>query len=161
MADNPKRQEANVKFAMPYFQNRKFMTFTDSAGTQTQLKSFGIREEDAYAYFKLRRQPAVLFTKRDDHYQLKECIVDLDRKSMPSQIVVALVEPKRTLAETMNYVRTRMAGAELKGGGKGLGSNDTMLVPDIAWRIGRIVCSQSCPWPEPRNHHAVLPGHNP
>ncbi|OHB67880.1 MAG: hypothetical protein A2V70_03340 [Planctomycetes bacterium RBG_13_63_9] len=123
--------EANVKFSLPYFQNREPMVFTDRAGNKTELSSFGIRPEDDYAYFELRRQPAILFETREE-FKLTECIVDLDRTSQPNQIILAFMEPKPTLAEMLATVEDKIDTARKK---EELGPNDVLLVPDMVWRI--------------------------
>ncbi|MCD6386688.1 hypothetical protein J7M23_13055 [Candidatus Sumerlaeota bacterium] len=127
--------EAKVKFSIPYFQNRKPLVFTDNAGNETELSSFGIRPEDEYAYFKLRKQPAVLFRIKEGRTRVKECVVDLDRTSKPSQIILALVEPKSTLAETLEYVEEKIVKTTISKEHSGLGPNDVLLVPDMVWRI--------------------------
>lgn len=125
--------ETNVRFRIPYFQNRKPLVFTDSKGNKTKLNSFGIRSEDDYAYFELRRQPAILFETRNKQYQLTECVIDLDHTSTPSQIVLALVERKSNLAETLASVERKIASVERQE--QGLGINDVLLVPDLFWHI--------------------------
>jgi hypothetical protein len=127
--------EANLKFTLPYFQNREPLVFTDLSGKKTKLSSFGIRPKDDYAYFKLRRQSAILYESRDDAYKLKECVLDLDRSSQPNQIVLALIEPKSTLAEIVKSVEQKIASPQRKRQTEGLGPNDVLLVPDIVWFI--------------------------
>jgi hypothetical protein len=127
--------EANVKFSIPYFQNREPLVFSDLAGNRTRLSSFGIRPEDDYAYFTLREQPAILFEVRDENYALTECAVDLDHTSKPNQIILALIEPKPSLVEMLESVEKKIAKAEKEEAHNGLGPNDVMLVPDIVWRI--------------------------
>lgn len=125
--------ESNVRFSIPYFQNRKALVFTDSKGNKTKLNSFGIRSEDDYAYFELRRQPAILFVTRNKEYQLTECVIDLDHTSEPSQIVLALVERKSNLAETLASVEKKIVSVGKQE--QGLGPNDVLLVPDLFWYI--------------------------
>lgn len=129
--------DANVTFAMPYFQNAEPLVFSNSTGRATRLSSFGIRPKDDYAYFKLRQQPLVLFatTGTNDHFTLDEFAVDLDARSTPSQIVLAVVKPMPTLHQTLAYVEGKINAAALKGKREGLGPNDVLLVPDIAWNI--------------------------
>ncbi len=126
--------EANVKFSLPYFQNREPMVFTDGAGKKTELSSFGIRYEDEYAYFELRQQPAILFEAWDEEYNLTECVVDLDHTSQPNQIILAFMEPKPSLAEMLAAVEDRISRKKEEGH-TGIGPNDVLLVPDMVWRI--------------------------
>ncbi len=129
--------EASLKFSIPYFQNRKPMVFSDSGGKKTELTSFGVGEEDAYAYFKLRRQPKVLFKTADKRNisRAAECVLDLDCNSQPNQIVLALMEPRASLAETLAAVEGKIASAKPVEHSGNLGPNDVLLVPDIVWRI--------------------------
>ena len=127
--------EANLKFTLPYFQNHEPLVFSDRAGKQTELSSFGIRPEDDYAYFELRKQPRVLFAATDDDFRLLECVVDLDHTSKPSQVILALVKKKPTLAELLESVKEKIAKAENEESQEGIGPNDVLLVPDIVWRI--------------------------
>ncbi len=125
--------EANVKFSIPYFQNRKPLVFTDRAGNKTELSSFGIRREDDYAYYELREQPAILFVARDEEFNLTECVIDLDTTSQPNQIILAMIEPGATLAETLAIVEDRIEAEKREI--DGAGPNDVLVVPDMVWRI--------------------------
>jgi hypothetical protein len=139
--------EANVTFTLPYFQNRKPLVFADSKGSKTEVNSFGIRQEDEYAYFALRRQPKILYASRDDDYRLQEFAVDLCLDSQPSQIVVARISPELTLSATLSKLEKRIAETaawadSLKRKHPHLtpyelrfGPNDVLLVPDVFWRI--------------------------
>ena len=129
--------EVSLKFSIPYFQNPKPLVFADSGGKKTELTSFGVSEEDDYAYFKLRGQPKVLFKTADKRNisRAAECVLDLDCNSQPNQIVLALTEPRASLAETLAAVEERVASAKPVEHSGNLGPNDVLLVPDIVWRI--------------------------
>ncbi len=131
--------QVSVKFKMPYFQSRKPMMFKDSSGTETAVSSFGIREEDDYAYRDLRTQTRVLYVDRYDetgNFRLKEFAVDLDQQSSPCQIVLAIVEPQATLEKTIKYTIEKI---ELYKNKKDsyyrLGSSGRLVVPDIVFDI--------------------------
>ena len=124
--------EANVSFELPYFQNREPFVFTDGTGHETMVNSFGIRPEDEYAYFNLRNQPAILYTKRDAHYELQEFGVDLCRNSEPSQIVLARTELRKTLMETISAFQEKIEPGQNH---EGLDANDVLLVPDLFWQV--------------------------
>lgn len=126
--------EANIRFRIRYFQNREPLVFMDSKGAKIKVNSFGVRREDDYAYFALREQPAILFEAINEHHQL-ECAIDLDRTSEPSQIVLALVERKRTLAETLASIEEKIVSPGGQEPDNGLGPNDVLLVPDFFWHI--------------------------
>lgn len=142
--------EATIHFPLPYFQNRKPLLFTDSSGKQSKLSSFGIREEDDYAYPELRAQVKVLFRGNDivgtvDHNIVRnnnyEFAVDLSRSSSPSEIVIARISHKQTLADAIAYVgqevtkRTESYNKDQYGYFTQIGTNDVLLVPDIFWQI--------------------------
>ena len=135
--------EANVEFSLPYFQNRKPLVFSDSNGNQTKISSFGIRQEDEYAYFKLRAQPRVLFRKGDVLDPDLEFAVDLCASSSPSQIVVSRIGREKSLAAALDRVEKEIADVEeLKKKDSDfaaylqrVGPNDVLLVPDLFWRI--------------------------
>ncbi|MEN8126171.1 MAG: hypothetical protein ABFR90_00025 [Planctomycetota bacterium] len=126
---------ANVRFKIPYFENDQELVFTDSSGNKTAITSFGIREEDDYAYYKLRRQMHVLFTEHNSDYQLTECAIDLCKKSSPNQIVLAMVEPKETLLETLSYIDEQIKKSPNDGHFHEFGLNDVLLVPNLFWKI--------------------------
>jgi hypothetical protein len=124
--------EANVSFKLPYFQNKEPLTFTGSDGSKMEINSFGIRAEDDLADYALRDQPAILFTKRNAEYELQEFVVDLCRDSEPSQIILACIEPQKTLMDTISNVQQKIEEAENH---EGLEENDVLLVPDLFWQL--------------------------
>ncbi len=131
--------QAQVKFTIPFFENREEFLFRDSEGRETSVTSFGIREEDDYAYPRLRRQVEVLFIFRDRStgfsQEPDEFIVDLCRDSAPNQIVLACVSPKETLAATLDDVREKITGSAARAFGGHIGPNDVVLVPNMQWEI--------------------------
>lgn len=126
---------ANVRFKLPYFENDNELLFTDSSGNKTAITSFGLREEDDYAYYKLRNQMHVLFANHDSDYKLTECAIDLCKDSSPSQVVIALVQPKETLLETLNYIDKQSQKAPSEKYSHEFGPNDVLLVPNLFWKI--------------------------
>jgi hypothetical protein len=135
--------EANVKFSLPYFQNRQPLVFTDSAGRRTAVASFGIRHEDVYAYHELRAQPQVLFRNGDSFKHNLEFAIDLCPDSKPNQIVVARINAEPTLAAALarveKEIRVMDQFEENRPGYtqylRRIGPNDTLLVPDMFWQI--------------------------
>jgi hypothetical protein len=124
--------EANISFGLPYFQSRTPFMFTDNSGNKTEVHSFGIRPEDDYAYFTLRNQPAVLYTEKDAQYQHQGFAVDLCRDSKPNQIVLACIEPRKSLAETIAFLEHKIKVSQNQ---EGLEANDVLLVPDLNWQL--------------------------
>jgi hypothetical protein len=121
----------DIPFKIPFFENDVPFEFKDSKGTTTKVASFGIRPKDEYAYYQLRSQVAVLGTVHDNsNYNLTEFAVDLDRNSNPYQIVLAVISPKSTLEEDVEYVKNMKP--EWK---RGIGPNDRLLVPNQNWEF--------------------------
>jgi hypothetical protein len=127
--------EASLKFAIPYFQSREPLIFTDFIGRQTEVNSFGIRKEDDYAYNELRHQPDILYLERNENYSPKEYIIDLDRTSEPIQIILALIEPQPTLQELIASLGEKIASEKVDTFDDYFGPRDILLIPDMTWRI--------------------------
>lgn len=133
--------EAGVRFAIPYFDSKQHVDFTDSTGAKVPIKTFGIRKQDDYAYYSLRHQAEVLFGK--DHGfpgGSSEFAVDVCKESPEIQIVVASVEPAGTLAGTLLKIdQLTMARPRDKTAHHDyyhdFGPNDTLLIPEMNWRI--------------------------
>jgi len=136
--------ESSIKFTLPYFQNNKPLEFSDFQGQKTKVRSFGIRPEDDYAYYKLRAQPRILFRKPwPDGEENLEFAIDLCAGSSPSQIVVARIKREATLAAAIRRVEKECAQYEAlkkKSPGRSdlferIGPNDVLLVPDLFWKV--------------------------
>ena len=121
-----------------YIQNDQPLVFTDRTGRETEVSSFGIRKKDECDLEKLRQQPKVLYRKRGTGPDNpSEFIVDLDGASQPNQIILALIEPKSTLAKTVVEAEKKTGDYSLDGENieGSLDIKDVLLVPDIAWNI--------------------------
>lgn len=135
--------EANVKFSLPYFQNRKPLEFTDSSGHKTRVASFGIRPEDDYAYYQLRNQPHILFRKGEPGDSDLEFAVDLCTNSSPSQIIVARIKREPSLQAALKRIEEEEdAIRQMKEKApdyarylEEIGPNDVLLVPDLFWQV--------------------------
>jgi hypothetical protein len=127
---------ASAKYDYPYFENDEPFMFRDSSGKETAVGSFGIREKDDYAYERLREQVQILYCPRPaiQRNQLYEFILDPCKTSQPYQIVLARIDPKPTLAETLADVRQKIEARTTRFGPK-LGPRDTLLVPNMAWKV--------------------------
>lgn len=126
---------ANVRFAIPYFENDKPLVFNDSRNQSTAITSFGIRKEDDYAYFKMRKQIKVLFFNHGSDFKLTEFALDLCKNSSPNQIILAVVEPKSTLMQTLSYVANKEKEHPKDKYFRRFGPNDSLLVPNIFFKI--------------------------
>lgn len=98
---------ANVPFKYPYRQVKKEFIFTDSNGVETNVGAFG-----AWGllskYKRMREQAEILYFQEDDNYEMKEFAVDLCRHSKPYQVVAAMVEPKDSLIQTLDYIQNQI-----------------------------------------------------
>jgi len=130
--------KAAAKFTTPYFDRSQGDVFTDSAGRGTRVRTFGLFETKGMAEVneRLAAQIDVLYSTRgDDPVNPKEFILDLCKTSKPNQVILAAVEPKETLAATLDYVRRMSAAGE---GGKDkttFSSEDVLAVPNLHWKI--------------------------
>jgi hypothetical protein len=130
---------ASAKFDYPFFENDETFLFVDSAGKQTAVGSFGIRRKDDYAYNRLRQQVQVLYCPQEalwSEQEIPEFILDPCKTSQPYQIVLARVDRKPTLAETLADVDQRIATQPAPDAFMSqLHPRDTLLVPNIVWRV--------------------------
>jgi hypothetical protein len=130
---------ASAKYDYPFFENDVPFLFKDSVGKQTAVGSFGIRKKDDYAYHQLRQQVQVLYCPRDSimsEKEIPEFILDPCKNSQPYQIVLARVDRKPTLADTLADIEQRIAAQP--GPDRYLSElhpRDTLLVPNIAWKV--------------------------
>jgi hypothetical protein len=124
----------SIKFRLPYFENDEPFPFIDSKGNKTNLSSFGIRQKDEFAYPELRRQVRILYAPNrgeTDPSQL-EFALELDRESAPYRLVLARCPRKAALADMLAHVQGRIGDGR---DARGLFPNDTVLVPNMNWRI--------------------------
>jgi hypothetical protein len=132
---------ANVPFRYPFRQVDSGLIFRDSRGARTAVEAFGLSETDESSYLKIREQVAVLYCRRSDkpnRWEFSEYVLDLCRHSRPYEVVVAVVESKGSLAQTLEYVRSQMHEFKSRGhsdGTQALGRNDIVKVPEMIWRI--------------------------
>lgn len=128
--------EASAKFDIPFFENDEPFEFTDSAGNKTAVGSFGIRKKDDYAYRKLRAQVAVLHRPETGEWggEVKNFIIDPCTTSVLYQIVLARVDRKGTLAETVADVEAKCKNEPPKYRSN-LNPVDSVIVPNMTWNI--------------------------
>jgi hypothetical protein len=130
---------ANVPFKYPFEQVEKGFAFTDSQGGKTQVDGFGLSESHQNGSRKIRQQVEILYSAFQDRgFEVRECAIDLCKYSRPYQVVVAMVEPKGSLAQTLEYVRARTDRPGEAGRIYARGefrSADILEVPEMVWRI--------------------------
>jgi hypothetical protein len=128
--------QAGVKYQYPFFKNTDRFFFTDSSGRKTAVKSFGIREQDkfkgAFMDDSFRGQVLVLGKWRKG----EQFAVDLSKRSMPIQIMLACIERQPTLADTLKNLDADVRAASKDNTfPRKLEDEDTLLVPMMHWEI--------------------------
>jgi hypothetical protein len=115
------------------------LAFTDSRGVQAQVVGFGLWEAYLSQYENMREQLEILYVAFGDRsFEVRECVVDLCRHSTPYQVVVARVERKDSLAETLKYIRQQIEEFRRQSyyeEARRFGGNDELRVPEMFWRI--------------------------
>jgi len=133
---------ANVPFKYPFRQFKEGFAFTDSQGVETKVGAFGAWGL-LYRYKKMREQVEILYLHEDHEatdrdLRMKEFAVDLCRHSQPYQVVVAVVELKDSLAQTLDYTRRKIADFRLTKNYERISSlddTDVLIVPEMFWAI--------------------------
>lgn len=128
---------ANVPFKYPFRQVRKGFTFTDSQGIETEVGAFGVWGFNS-VYDKMRQQVEILYYQEDRDLRTKEFAVDLCRHSEPYQVVAAVVEPKDSLAQTLDYILGQIADSRQEKNYEqtsSLDNTDVLKVPEMFWEI--------------------------
>ena len=133
---------ANVSFKYPYRQVQNEFFFTDSNGIKTDVGAFGVWGYGRQ-YRNMREQVEILFYRHDYNetnpdIQMKEFAVDLCRHSSPYQVITAVVEPKDSLSETLEYIFSKAADFNSNSQSKDavlLDDIDVLMVPEMFWEI--------------------------
>lgn len=130
--------EVSSKFDLPYFEYDDPQTFAASDGSSHTVKAFGIRNEEAFRggdVPSLRSQVAVLYRPRGE-IRATEFALDLNANDGRDQIIVAVVERKPTLSEQLADLNAKVAAHKtVEEYWRRFGPNDTVLVPNIGFRI--------------------------
>jgi len=133
---------ANVPFEYPYRQVEDDFIFTDSNGIETNVGAFGIWGHETQ-YKRIREQAEILYIHEDrnEHnpeHRYKEFAVDLCKHSEPYQVVAAVVEPRGSLAQTLNYIHNQIANFKQSDNYERirfLDDVDVLMVPEMFWEI--------------------------
>jgi hypothetical protein len=129
---------ASAKYDYPFFENDEPFLFRDSSGKETPVSSFGIRKRDDYAYDQLRHQVRILYSSGVEplgEQEVPEFILDPCETSQPYQVVLARVDRKTTLAETVADIQQKIAAHARDRRNSFLTPRDTVLVPNMAWKV--------------------------
>lgn len=128
----------SAKFTVPYSDHEGGWTFTDSAGAKTPIRTFGFNNEPRYDSNDEGRaeQVRVLYAQAAEKEAdgLKAFAADLCETSRPNQLILAVVEPKATLAATWMDLKSRMGSWDA---GQFLPFDESckLEVPTLNWRI--------------------------
>jgi len=133
--------KANVPFKYPFRQMDRGLAFTDSHGVETDVVGFGLWKAFLSQYKNIREQLEILSLKSEDPnnpWEPKEYAIDLWRRSKPYQVVVARVELKDSLAETLTYIQRQTEEFKRRSyyeEARRFQANDVLEVPEMVWRI--------------------------
>lgn len=153
---------ANVPFKYPYRQVINEFIFTDSNGLKTNVDAFGVWGLHSQ-YKRMREQAEILYFHEDRNetninLRMKEFAIDLCEHSKPYQVVAAVVEPKDSLAQTLDYVRRQITDFNKNSRYRDmtrLDDIDVLMLPEMFWEIdhrfdeliGKIVANANPPMP--------------
>lgn len=141
--------QAEVPFAIPYFQHDEPLGFNEADGSTVNITSFGIRKKDSDAFARLREQawiiPIVEAPEDPEHAHdprpAIEYALDLDVTSHPNQLVIAKTAHEETLQLGFEKVEAKIRKAEARPPFDAylfhLGVYDTVFVPDIVVNIAK------------------------
>jgi hypothetical protein len=142
------------------------LPFNENSGTllfQTvPVRSFGIRKEDSYPYGEPRDQVKILYLSSQDaeadavggqHDHRDEFAIAPCGDESEIQIILACIEPKATLAETIADLDRKIADWRGKAQERLFGMDDVLLIPRVTWFIrhrfteleGREIANKGCP----------------
>lgn len=133
---------ANVPFRHPFRQVKREFTFTDSNGVETNVGAFGVWGFES-CYKRMREQVEIFYAQvdwdaNDPDLRMKEFMIDLCRHSEPYQVIAAVVEPRPSLTETVDYVSSKIADVIKYGKSdqqRVLQDEDVLIVPEMCWEI--------------------------
>ena len=133
---------ANVPFKYPFRQVKREFAFTDSNGVETNVGAFGAWGLGS-RYRRMREQVEILYVHEDREatdrdLEMKEFAIDLCKHSEPYQVVAAVVEPKDSLAQTLDYVRGKVADSRQEERYEQmslLDYVDILTVPEMFWEV--------------------------
>jgi len=133
---------ANVPFKYPFRQVKREFTFTDSNVVKTNVGAFGVWGFES-CYKRMREQVEIFYVQEDwdandPDLRMKEFMIDLCRYSKPYQVIAAVVEPRASLAEIVDYVSSKIADVTKYGSDdqkRFLQDEDVLVVPEMFWEI--------------------------
>lgn len=129
--------KSNIRFTTPYF-DTDTITFSDQ---KIAVSSFGIGKSNR-GNDELREQIKILYAKAK-RLKVEEFVIDLNVDDQKNQLIVAQIELKSTLQETLNYVNKKIIASEkvIRDGNYTIfnnlkfGSNSVIKIPNIYFKI--------------------------
>jgi hypothetical protein len=124
--------EVSVEFAHMFHENRDEFLFRG-----VRVTSFGIRETDRKPGDPARGQVLVLYSSEEEDEAWSdenEFIIDLSVGTRPYEIILARVERKATLADTLADVERKTKSSPSLFYHR-LDHQDVLLVPNLSWRV--------------------------
>ena len=133
---------ANVPFEYPYRQVRNKFIFTDSQGIEMNVGAFGVWGF-LPQYKNMREQVEILYfiedhNESDRDLQMKEFAIDLCKHSKPYQVVAAVIEPKDSLAQSLDYIHSQITDFKKNPRYKNMtlvDDTDVLMLPEMFWEI--------------------------
>lgn len=115
-----------MKYQFAFLNDEEAMTFRDSKGNKTKVKSFGIRKMDS-RYDRMRNQIGTFFHDGQGHYA-----IDISTGMTPYQVILASVDRGPSLQATLeNFDKScRSIKQNLS-----FGSDSILSVPNMEWTI--------------------------
>jgi hypothetical protein len=128
--------QATVPFAIPFYDNRETFVFQGAGDDRQFVSSFGIPRESAHHFDKPSMQVDILhYSLAAENAKTAEFIVDPCKTSSPYQIILALIEPKDTLAAAWDEIVRRMNDEPAKDLETNLSMGESLLVPNLDFDI--------------------------
>jgi hypothetical protein len=125
-----------VEFKTPYQVNQNTLQFSDSSGRRHAARSFGVPVASPYCAQTLGEQVEIMHAVHTrDSDGVKEFVLDMCKHSRPNQLLLARVERKETLHETLADVQDKMDRHSKDKWERAFDANDTLLVPFLSCRI--------------------------
>ncbi len=128
---------SHLSFAVPYRESTEPLLFGDENGEKVAVLSFGTQGGTRSAHVeRLRDQARVLYAVRSqtNRYRIVEAALNLAGSESEREVIVALVEPQGSLADTWAAVRERLKESA-DGSGSRLGPVDVLAVPNVAFSL--------------------------
>ena len=130
------QMNAEVPFHYAYDANPRRLKFKGGDGREVSVRNFGFKPpSSAERKGRQKYQVSILYTPVAYRGGPAEFMLDLDRESAPSQVVVAVVMPKATLRQTIDYALELEAKHDKGGGLNTLVTYEPLQVPELEFEL--------------------------